>query len=306
MITLTYNGVDITAAVSIRQCYHDMYAAGRSDTLSLWLNDASSLWDAWAPQAGDEIRVDYDAISTGAMFVASTTPRNGVFIIQALSAPGTGLIPQSKAWQRVRLHQIAREIAERNGLTYESYGVTDYLYPYVLQSNEGDFVFLHRLAAQEGCAFLIYDKRLVLYNEAYMEAVAPVETLNVAIDGGYEYMDRSGAMYGSCIVENGQYSGEFVADSLRPLVYRPQNVGGIGSDADAERFAKGLLRAANKGAYSGYVRVPILTGYAPASTVTLNTARASSWNGPVFIDHVRNDYVKGTAKLWFRRPLEGY
>ena len=145
MIKVNYNGVDITAAVSIRQCYHDMHAAGRSDTLSLRLNDASSLWDAWAPQAGDEIRIDYDAISTGTMFVASTMPRNGVFAIQALSAPGTGLIPQSKAWQRVRLHQIAREIAERNGLTYESYGVTDYLYSYVLQSNEGDFVFLHRL-----------------------------------------------------------------------------------------------------------------------------------------------------------------
>lgn len=306
MIKLSYNGVDITASVSIRKCYHDMYAAGKADTLTIQFNDASSLWDVWSPKAGDELRLDYDSISTGAMFITSTTPRNGVFTIMAISAPPSGFVPQSKAWQSVRLLQIGREIAARNGLTFESYGVADLLYAYIVQQGEGDLSFLNRLAVQEGCALIVYDKRLILYSEAYMEAVPPAETLEVGNDGEYEYHDNSAAMYGSCVVESGQYSGTYTAGSSNLRAYRPQNVSGIGSDHDAERFAKGLLRSVNKGCRGGFVRTPILPGYAPASTVELRSARAPSWDGPVFLEHIRNDYVTGRAKMWFRKPLEGY
>ena len=306
MMKLTYNGVDITSAVSVRKCYHDMYAAGKSDTLNLRLNDASSLWDVWSPQAGDEIKVDYGNISTGTMFVTSTTPRNGEYAILAMSAPSSGFVPQNKAWQSIRLLQLGREIAERNGLAFDSYGVTDNLYSYVMQQNEGDLPFLHRLATQEGCAFIVYNKRLVMYSEAYMEAVPPSEVLSITNDVDYEYTDRSAAAYGSCVVSNGQYSGNFVADSQNSRVYQTQNVIGTGSAADAERFAKGLLRAANKDCRSGYVRTPILSGYAAASTVELRSARAPSWDGAVFLDHIRNDYVTERAKVWFRKPLEGY
>ena len=64
MIQLTYNGVDITSKVSISRCWHDMYAANQSDILQIRLNDADVLWDKWAPAVGDEIQVDFDAIST--------------------------------------------------------------------------------------------------------------------------------------------------------------------------------------------------------------------------------------------------
>lgn len=306
MIQISYNGFDITSSVSIRRCYHDMYASGRSDMLHLHLNDASALWDAWSPKNGDEIRVDYGPISTGAMFVASIVHKNGAFEIVAQSAPASGFVPQDKAWQQVRLMQIVREIAGRNGMEYASYGVSDHLYPYVVQAGESDFAFLRRIALLECCAVLVFDKRLVIYSEPYMEAVAPSETLNVSIAGDYKYKDRSSDLYGSCVIESGIYFGEFSASNGSVRVYKPKNVGSIGSDGDAERFAKGLLRSVNKGCYSGFIRAPILPGYAPASTVTLSNSRSTSWDGTVFIDHVRNDYGRGASKIFFRRPLEGY
>lgn len=306
MIQITYNGVDITQSVSVNRCHHDMYAAGQSDTLDLRMNDIRGLWDAWGPAAGDEIRVDFGTISTGTMFVAGVTPQNGYTKILAQSAPRSGFEAQYKAWQKVRFLQLGEEIAARNGLAFSSYGVTDRLYSYIVQDGVGDFPFLHHRAQLEGCAFLIYDKRLILYSEQYMESIAPSDVLKVLDDGQYQYQDRRSEMYGSCIVEAGGYSGEFTAGNGSSRVYRPKDLGNIGGADEAKRFAKGLLRAVNKGCCSGFVRSNILTGYAAASVIQLSNSRAPSWDGSVFLDHVRNDYGQGTSKLFFRRLLEGY
>ena len=306
MIQVTYNGVDITGNVSVNRCWHDMYAAERSDTLQLRVNDANLLWDRWAPAVGDEIRVDYGTISTGTMFVSRVIPQNGTFDIQAQSAPVSGFELQNKSWQKVKLLQIGEEIAKRNGLSFVSYGVEDRLYSYILQTNESDFAFLNRRARLEGCSFLVYDKTLVLYSEAYMEAVAPTETLAVATDGDYKYQDRRFYLFGSCTVESGMYAGTFTASNGAGRKYRPGNIGIVNSNQEAARFAKNLLRHVNKDCYSGFVRTHILPGYAAASTILLSNERAPSWDGTVFIDHIRNDYVSGKSKIFFRRPLEGY
>ena len=202
--------------------------------------------------------------------------------------------------------QIGEEIAKRNGLSFVSYGVEDRLYSYILQTNESDFAFLNRRARLEGCSFLVYDKTLVLYSESYMEAVAPTETLEVTMDGDYKYHDYRFYLYGACVVESGMYTGEFDANNGAVRKYRPKNIGTVGSNQEAARFAKNLLRHINKDCYSGYIRSHILSGYAAASTIVLSNERAPSWNGTVFIDHIRNDYSNGKSKIFFRRPLEGY
>lgn len=305
MIQITYNGVDITDSVSVNRCYHDMYAGGQSDTLHLRVNDVNNLWDAWAPATGDEIRVDYGPISTGTMFVSDAIPQNGTFDITAQSAPMSGFDRQNKAWQKVRLLQIGEEIAKRNGLSFHSYGVEDRLYSYLSQA-EGDLRFLNRIARLEGCDVLVYDRKLIMYSEQYMEAQEPTETLEVTIDGDYKYQDRRANLFGSCVVESGMYHGEFSIENGSSRVLMPESMPVAGSDDEAARFAKNLLRNANKGCCGGFVRSPILPGYAPASTVELSNARAPSWDGRVFIEHIRNDYGRGKSKIFFRKPLEGY
>ena len=306
MIHVTYNGADITNDVSVNRCWHDMYAGGRADTLRLRMNDISHLWDAWGPSAGDEIRVDFDTISTGTMFLTATEPQNGYFEIMAQSAPASGFEKRRKAWQSVWLLQIGQEIAQRNGLEFSAYGVTDRLYSYIPQDNMGDFAFLAALARAESCEMQVYDKRLILFSEPYMEAVEPSETLTIGVDGDYRYTDRSAARYGSCVVTVGRYSGTFAADNGSDRVYIPETVINAGSDSEAERFAKGYLRSVNKGLVGGYVRTPVLSGYAPGSVVNLENLRAPSWDGPVFLHHVRNDYVERRSKMFFRKLLEGY
>ena len=306
MIKITYKGVDITESVSINRCYHDMYAGKQADTLRLRANDTDHIWDSWAPQVGDEIKIDYGSVGTGTMFLTSAKPRNGTYDLVAQSAPRSAYEAHYKAWQKVRLLQLGQELAERNGLTFESYDVEDQLYSYVVQNGEGDLQFLHRRAMLEGCAVICYDKRLIMYSEPKREAEAPIETLEVTIDGDYDYNDNRSSVFGSCVVECGVYLGEFKASNGSSRILRPGNIGQVGSNAEAARFAKNLLRSANKGCCNGYVRSRILTGYAAGSTIELSNARAPSWDGIVFLDHIRNDYGRGESKIFFRRPLEGY
>ncbi len=307
MIEIFYKGVDITESVSINRCWHDMYAGEQSDTLFLRANDTERLWDNWSPATGDEIKVQYGAIGTGVMFVSSAIPKNGTYDITAQAAPASCFEKKHKAWQRVRLLQLGEEIARRNGLGFASYGVNDALYSYIMQNGEGDLQFLSRRAALEGVSVAVYDKRLIMYAEAYMEAQTPAEALEVTIDADYKYIDKSAELYGSCIVENGAFSGRFSAGNGSSRIYRPSaSFGIVGSNDEAERFAKNLLRKANKDCYGGYVYSRIMPGYAAASTVELQNARAPSWDGSVFLHHIRNDYGKGKSKVFFRRPLEGY
>ena len=109
-------------------------------------------------------------------------------------------------------------------------------------------------------------------------------------------------------MESGDYSGKFDAGNGVSRILRP-TCGDmtIGSNAEAERYAKNLLRDANKDGQTGYIRtVGVAVGYAAASTAKLVNQRAPSWNGSVFLYHVRHDYAVSESKLFFRKPLEGY
>lgn len=304
MIEVKYQGKSITEDVSINRCIHDMYCEGRTDTLNIVFNDNEHVWDAWGVQTNDEIAVEYGAIKTGKMFVHHARPKNGLFEIVAASAPATFKERRNKAWQKIKFKAIGQEIASKHGLQFESFGVDDVLIQYILQS-ENDFAFLNKRCALEGCAFLVYDGKLILYSQKYMESQAVGDSIYVGADSEYEYVDKSGGLYGSCMIEQGAYKGSYKASNGSGKVYMPLLDFEVTSDAEAERFAKNMLRKANKDAYTGFIYSNVLTGYAAASMANLDNERAPSWNGNVFLTHVRNDYGKGKSKLFFRRPIEG-
>lgn len=307
MIDVFYQGQNISDFIQIDTIYHDMYADARSDTLTIKFNDAENLWDGWNPQIGDEISVEYGSAKTGKMFVMSATPENGLFTIEALSAPFSAVEEKNnKAWQEVRLLQIGQEIAARHGLKFKAYGVTDRLYKYILQSNQTDFVFLAHRCALEGCSFLTYDETLVMYSEPEMEAVEPLKTIIVSPDSDYRYCDTQKRLFGKCQIEKGKYKGEFDAKNGLSRVLIPTEDFYINSDEEAVRFAKNSLRKVNKDGRTGYIWSEIMPEFAPASVATIENYRAPSWDGKVFITHIRNYYGKGKSKIFFRYPLEGY
>lgn len=306
MIKVIFKGVDITDSVSINRCYHDMYSEKQADMLTVRFNDPENMWDKWAPQVGDDISIQYGSIGTGKMYVEHVSPENGLYGIWALSVPPTFKEVKNKAWQKVKLRQMGQEIAQYHGLEFESYGVTDVLYDYIMQSQENDFQFFAMRCALEGCAFLVYDGKLIMYDEKYIESSTPSESIEIGVDGNYRYFDNSSLLYGSCKIEKGLNKGEFDAGNGVSRVYIPEWNIHTSTAEEAARFAKNMLRYANKDAYHGYIRRKITPAYAAASMADLKNTRAPSWNGKVFINHIRNDYASGMSKIFFRRPLEGY
>ena len=304
---LTINGVDIFSQVSIRYCVHEMYAEKRADMLTVRLNDPKGMWSKWNPVPGSVISFENDAAKTGKMFIHSLKPENGCYTVRAMSMPLSGNTRRSKSWNGVHFLQLANEIASRHSLTYENYGCKDQLYSYIAQKNETDFAFFYRLCMLEGCQMLIFDGKLITHNEAYIEGQAPAATLEIGEDGVFAYEDRTEYAYGSATVSSGVFSGTFKAvGSKSEKILKPETPIEVTSNAEAARFARGLLRNANKSLACGSFCKGLMPGYAAASLIQLKTTKASGWDGKIFVTGVRHDHVANKSTIFFRKPLEGY
>lgn len=306
-MNLYYNGTDIYNDVSVNYCVHEMHAEKQADTLVIRFNDTKGVWSKWNPAAGDTLRFKEGASDTGKMFIHSMKSENGLYTIRAMSMPQSGSTRRSKSWYGVRFLQLGKDFAKNHGLTFENYGCKDQVYKYLKQDNVTDFAFFSQLCALEGCQMLVFDGKLLAYNEQYIEKQTPAGTLEVDENGKFAYRDNRAACYGSCQVTSGKYSGKYKAPSaVNDAVLRPEISITANSNSEAARFAKGMLRNANKYGRVGQFTKSLLPGYAAASLLKIKTAKASAWDGTVFVYKVRHDFVGNKSTLYFRDLLEGY
>ena len=301
---VVYEGRDIYPDISVGRCWCDSRAWGSLDCLRIDFGDTRNLWDRWQPRAGDTIAVEDGAARTGLMYVSSVIPQSSRFSVTAYPAPQGARERRCKSWESVHLLQLLREVADRHGLTVDTYGVEDREYQYVEQDNESDLQFLDRRLTYEGCGLVVYDGRLVAYSGTWLESQQPAGELSVIPGVDYEFRDDTARSYGSCTVTDGTTSATWTAGDGKVLVkVVPERIGSVG---EAERWAKGLLRAANREAVRMTIRTDsMLRQYAAGSLATLHASAAASWDGPAVVSAIRHDYYDSKAKVWLTRPL-GY
>ena len=301
ILKVFYNGVDITNDISINSCIHDMFACSTADTLTLKFNDINKIWDSWKPQNEDIISITCGVAKSGAMYIDSVIPENGLMILRSSSIPPTAKTVNNKSWENVRLLQLAKEIANRHGLGFESYGVDDRLYSYVRQDNKPDFEFLQQRCELESLAFLVYDKKLILYSEEYLESQKPVKTITIDTDKDFTYTDNAQKGYGKITVKNGNLTGTYTSSNglskVKEIIIQTY----VSGQDEANRFAKGILRQENKNLATGIFKDAIMREFSAGSIMGIKTTGVNSWNGNAFISHIRQDYVKSTSKVFFRR-----
>lgn len=302
-----YEGMDIYRKVSLNTCIYDSYGEQQPDTLRIVFNDGNDMWDGWQPKKGDRIEAVLGACDTGEMYVTSVRPENGKMCLRASSVPEDHNDKGNKSWQNVHFKQLCEEIAARHSLSCQFYDVEDQTYEYVNQQNKEDFIFLAERCVLEGCAFLIYDRKMNVYSEQGLEAAGTDDVLKLKADMAFEYRDESNDAYSSCIVKNGKLTGTYgTAGTPDKILTKVLNVS-MASQAEADRYARNMLRFENKKMSMGTIASDyFLDKYAACSVLNLVTPGVSSWNVPVFLTHVRHDMVRAKTKLFFRKTLEGY
>ena len=302
-LKILYNGKNITDDISVSSCIHDMFACSQADTLLIKFNDAKKLWDGWKPSKEDVISVSYGIAKTGAMYINSVIPENGLMTLRASSIPPTALDKTDKSWENVHLLQLAKEIASRHGLTFENHGVSDKVYNYVRQPNIPDFEFLQQRCNLESLAFVVYDKKLVLYDEAKLETAEPVKEVKINSDNDFSYTDSSQKGYGKVIVSNGNLTGNYTSKSGLTNALTQTISTAISGQAEADRFAQGLLRQANKNLTNGVFKLPLMREFSAGSVMKIATEGVNTWNGNGFVSHIRQDYINSTSKVFFRKAI---
>lgn len=305
MSILLVNNTDISERVTVSSCIHEMHAGGRSDSLTIRIHDPESQFDKWGLKTGAPIEFKDSGTSSGKMELYTAAPESGDYILRAYSMPASGIIKNTKPWERVHFVQIGEEIAQRHGLEFESYGLDDIAYKYRVQEKEPDFKFFGRLCTLERTALMIYDGKLIAAYEPYLESIEPATTIDTA-GCVVECEDSSILEYGSARVSCGPYSGIFKAPEGNARVWVPDSEILCQSNLEAIRFAAGELRAKNKMLISGSIEGSLMSQYAPGIMVNIINRQTPSWSGTYFIYMVRHDYGKSRTKIFFRRKLEGY
>jgi len=301
---ILYNNVDIYGDISLNYAMHEMHAEGEADSLVLRFNDSKGNWSKWNPKTGDTIALEQKKSVTGKMFIHELSARNGIYTIKAMSMPMSMHDKRSATWQRVTFSEIATQIATRHGLTLKLYDIKNQTYISLNQKNESDSAFLSGLCALEGYQMIIYDGNIVIYDEATREKTVASDKVEIGKQTSYTCEDRSSEAFGSAKVYAGTYQGTFASGSGQRILETSLQAN---SNTEASRFAKGLLRNANKALKTGCLMLDLTAKYAPASIVEIVAQKAVQWSGKSFVTKVRQDYVKNLTTLYFRCIyLEGY
>ena len=301
VLKVLYNGVNITDSISINQCVHDMFACSQADTLLMKFNDVNKVWDSWKAKNENLIEIVCGIAKSGKMYIDSCDPENGLYELRASSIPPDAKEPHTKSWEDVKLLQLGKEIADRHNLGFESYGVEDRLYSYVRQENESDYEFLQKRCDLESLAFVVYNQKLILYSEEYLESQDAAKELEIAEDADFKYSDDSRKGLSAMTIKNGNITGTYKStNGLTRTDERTVQTYLSGTD-EANRFAKGLLRQENKNLATGYLKDALMREFSAGSVLGIKTQGASSWNGKVLVSHIRQDYVNSATKLFFRK-----
>lgn len=308
-MNILYNGTDITDSVQPVTLRITDNVGGIPDSLSISFSDTDGVWSKWKPAKNDTLQVKENGFDTGLMFIDQLNQSAGVFGIKALSIPQTSKSARSQGWEKVRLLEIATEIAARYGFTLQTFNIINHLYERIDQQELADFAFLCGLCTLEGYALKINDRSLVIYSEQAQElqAVDPnMATIGAgSINGTFAFANNSTDIYQKCIVlSNGTsfIQGEYSAPGiLGPTIKRSINAT---NQAEVNRWAKGVLRSYNKHMITGSLSINLNTNYAAGTN--LNVEDIGMFDGKYTIHKLMHDLLNNKTALTLRKPLEGY
>lgn len=306
---IIYNDVDITQSVHPLVLQLTDNAGGKADSMTAIFADTDGLWSKWRPSKNDRIRIKVSGYDSGQMFIDHLGQRPGEFEIKSLSIPQECKTARSQGWEEVRFLEIASEIAARYGFRLKTFNAYNYLYKRVDQIEEADFSFLANRCMLEGYELKINDGNLVIYDVSKEEQNIPNERAEIHeydMRGIFEFVDKSTDIFGKCVVRGqvgGEYTqGEFTDPNVTgPTIFEKHYVS---DKAEANRWARGILRNKNMHRVTGRFNIDLQPGLAAGSVVSVKGI--GLFDGRYFIHRLIHDLINNRSTLIVRKPLEGY
>ena len=244
---LYWAGKEITQHVNITGCVHKDASHGRSDSLILTLDHAST-WYRWGPEEDDEIRIFHENDDTGNMYLNAVIPIGDQYRVIATSLKRAAARKAWASWQKTSLQTLFNQCAAECGMTAKIYGTEGTLdIPYAIRENEGCAAFLDRIGRREGIAVKAYNGAFRGIGITYAQNRKADMTITIsAKQEGVTYKRRENTKYTGITVRT-PYAAAMARDTAAkgnntPTLTRLPAL----NNAQAGRWARGLLLDHNR------------------------------------------------------------
>ena len=190
-LKLFYQGKNVTDELSedILSFTYTENSHGEADDVSLTLKDPDCKYMGdWQPTLDDTMKPSI-VLDSGAEIQCGTFKMDDfscsgsptIVSFNAVSVPNNKSVRQTentKAWQKVKLTEIAADIAGKGGLALTYTAKNDPQYDRKDQSKETDLDFLKKLCEDEGLSLKVTDSQLVIFNREELEKLGSVGTID--------------------------------------------------------------------------------------------------------------------------------
>lgn len=317
-IQLIYNGADISRDIApflLNITYTDN-SHGKADDLQVTLQDREGNWrDPWFPEKGATLQAVIEKINWNGDGPREILPCGRFEIdeitckgppttveIKAVSVPISAPIRQhtlSKAWQEVKLSEVAREIAEKHKLELVWDSRSDPPWDRRDQIQIADLAILRAECERMGLAVKVTDVKLVIFGEEEYEERDPVCRIEFGDKRtlkSYSFRSKSASVYkGAKLQYHDPIQDEtfpvYVSADDPPANSQTLNINErVKNVGEARDVAKNRLFQANKREVTGSLSMPGNMAMVGGSMIEL--VGFGKFSGKYFIEKATHKYAK--------------
>lgn len=294
-VTLIYEDTDITADVDILECVCRDVSGGESDWVNLKVDHADR-WIGWGPQKNDRIQIVRSGYDSKTLYLNTIVMEDGAYRI---IATGAKCVPFPARWQTFEdktLAAIMGQCAGELGMGARQYGISEAIrYEYMLRRNMIAPRFLETLLNREGAVLKSLNGDYVAIGIEYAQNIPAkhqIELSPAQLDSAY--IDRRDSAWGAVQIKTPFGSGIARDRSAKGFTQVITDIS-VDNDAQAYRWAKGLLMLHNRGCELLRIESEFNPGYTAMGRIDV-TSRADA-EGEWIIHEVEHDMVDGVSRI---------
>ena len=300
-LKLIYEGTDITEYVDIMECVYRDTSGKECDCLNMKVDHAEK-WMRWGPRKNDTIQAKRGGYDTKALYLNTITLEDGAYRIYATSVRSGMFAKKWQAYQNATLGNIMDVCASELGMGAACFGIDAGLkYEYMMRRNQTALAFLDQLGRLEGAVIKAVNGKITAIGIEYAQAIKAMHTIELSIDqADSAYTDRRDKALGSLRVDTPYGRAVARAKGTDGLEEGMTDLA-VDDDAQAHRWAKGLLLAHNRACETLRIMSEFNPGYTALARVDIESA--SNAAGQWIIDDVEHDMVENTSRIKLLRCI---